>query len=82
MIFTGPCFSFKLDKSLMDKTFQCAWNIGVGVELFKHLQIAGSYGFGINDIAKGVFKSQDINVNLVQLKAKNNYWTVTAAWLF
>lgn len=83
-IFTGPNFAFKLDKSLMDKTFQCAWNVGLGVELIRHLQISGSYGFGINNVAKGVFKTADpsFSGNIEQLKAKNNYWTVSAAWLF
>lgn len=82
-IYTGPSFAFKLDKSIMDKTFQCAWNIGIGVELIKHLQISGSYGFGINNVAKEVLKNADHDfVNVEKIKAKNNYWTVSAAWLF
>lgn len=82
-IYTGPSFAFKLDKSIMDKTFQCAWNIGIGVELIKHLQISGSYGFGINNVAKGVLKNVDPDFgNVEKIKAKNNYWTVSAAWLF
>ncbi len=82
-IYTGPSFAFKLDKSIMDKTFQCAWNIGIGVELIKHLQISGSYGFGINNVAKEVMKNVDPNFGDVEkIKAKNNYWTVSAAWLF
>lgn len=79
-IFTGPAFAFKLDKNtiyaLETKTCQVAWNIGVGVELIKHLQISGSYGFGMNNIAK------HLDVDTQDLKVKNNYWTVTAAWLF
>lgn len=78
-IFTGPGFSFKLDKNTVDylktKTCQVAWNVGLGVELVKHLQIGASYGFGINNIAKNWVDAQDLNV-------KNNYWTVTAAYLF
>lgn len=82
-IYTGPSFAFKLDKSIMDKTFQCAWNIGIGVELIKHLQISGSYGFGINNVAKEVMKNADPDFgNIEKIKAKNNYWTVSAAWLF
>lgn len=82
-IYTGPSFAFKLDKSIMDKTFQCAWNIGIGVELIKHLQISGSYGFGINNVAKEVMKNVDPDFGDVEkIKAKNNYWTVSAAWLF
>lgn len=78
-LFTGPSFAFKLDKNSVDalktKTCQVAWNVGVGFELIKHLQISGAYGFGINNIA-------DHWVNTTDAKVKNNYWTVTAAWLF
>lgn len=80
-VLTGPSFAIKLDKNSIDyvktKTCQVAWNVGVGVELIKHLQITGSYGFGINNIVKltGV-------VDTEKVKIKNNYWTVTAAWLF
>ena len=60
------------------KTFQTAWNIGVGVELFNHLQVAGSYGFGMNNIMKEVAGINTTN----DFKVKNNYWTITAAYLF
>ncbi len=80
-IFTGPSFAFKLDKNMADaiktKTCQTAWNVGLGFELVKHLQIQGSYGFGMNNII-----SDKIGVNAVTSKVKNNYWTVTAAYLF
>ena len=82
-IFTGPDFAFKLDKNIISemktRTCQVAWNIGLGLELFQHLQVAASYGFGINNIAD---KLPDNFVNTTDLNIKNNYWTVTAAWLF
>lgn len=84
-IFTGPDFAFKLggkDDVFKTKTFQCAWNVGLGVELINHLQISGSYAFGVNN----VFDTLNIpgeNMHLTNsIKTKNNYWTVTAAWLF
>ncbi len=84
-LFTGPNIAFRLDKSITDdindiksRTCQVAWNIGLGVELIRHLQVAASYGFGINNI---VSKATD-KVTPTQIKAKNNYWTVSAAWLF
>ncbi|MBD5270138.1 MAG: PorT family protein [Bacteroides sp.] len=80
-IFTGPTFAFKLDKSIMDRTYQAAWNVGIGVELINHLQVSGSYGFGINNVAKEVFKDGLLG-EASKLKANNNYWTVSAAWLF
>lgn len=79
-IFTGPSFDFKLDKNTVDafktKTFQTVWNVGLGIELVKHLQIGASYGFGMNTIAKVV------NFTSEPIKYHNNYWTITAAYLF
>lgn len=81
-IFTGPAFAFKLDKNtlkdIQTKTCQVAWNVGIGFEFIHHLQIQGSYGFGINNIADGFY-----GINTTDnVKLKNNYWTITAAWLF
>lgn len=85
MVYTGPTMALKLDKStfrdLQTKTVQMGWNIGVGLELVKHLQISGGYTFGINNVAKKVSVLND-NVSIGNVKVKNNYWTVTAAWLF
>lgn len=79
-LFTGPSFDFKLDKSTLDdfktKTFQAVWNVGLGLELVKHLQIGASYGFGINNILDKVYNEAN------PIKLHNNYWTVTAAYLF
>lgn len=79
-IFTGPSFGFKLDKSTLDavktKTFQAVWNVGLGLELVRHLQIGASYGFGLNNIIKSLPLGVDSQ------KYHNNYWTITAAYLF
>lgn len=79
-IFTGPSFDFKLDKNTVSdfktKTFQAVWNIGLGIELVRHLQIGASYGFGMNNIAKKISSEID------PTKLHNNYWTITAAYLF
>lgn len=84
-IFTGPSASFRLDKdggSFKTKTVQWNWNLGVGLELIKHLQVGASYGWGINNLMK------DVNVKGLEgyttdnLKMRNDYWTVTLAWLF
>lgn len=78
-IFTGPDFSFKLDKNTLEafktKTCQVAWNVGLGLELLRHLQIGASYGFGINNIAENYGINTEENI-------KNNFWTITAAYLF
>lgn len=79
-IFTGPSFGFKLDKSTYEdfktKTFQAVWNVGLGIEFVKHLQIGASYGFGLNNIVK---MATDV---ANPIKYHNNYWTISAAWLF
>lgn len=87
-IFTGPSFAFRLDKNKKDLNFiqtkstQAVWNIGIGFELIRHLQIQGGYGFGINNILQTADK---LGANVPDIgfeKMRNNYWTVTAAWLF
>ncbi|MCC8038692.1 MAG: PorT family protein [Bacteroidales bacterium] len=81
-IFTGPSFAFLCSKKSMDalknKSFDCSWNFGIGVELISHLQIQGSYGLGIT---KSVESNLDTNGNSIY-SGKDRFWTVTAAWLF
>lgn len=82
-IYTGPTMALKLDggdtSSFKTKTVQMGWNVGLGLQLIKHLQIGAGYTFGINNVMKYV--PQDY-ASVGKLKVKNNYWTVTAAWLF
>ena len=82
-LFTGPSFSFLTSKTAItdmykNKKFDIAWNFGVGVELISHLQVAASYGLGMTktvETLSGYNGAQPID-------GKNNYWTITAAWLF
>lgn len=85
MVYTGPSFAFKLDKNIYKnfktQTCEVGWNLGIGFEFFSHLQVSGGYTFGLNNILDG--KIADIMANApTDLKARNNYWTVTAAYLF
>ncbi len=82
-IFTGPSFAFltskrAINEAFENKAFDIAWNFGVGVQLFTHLQIGASYGLGIT---KTVSALTPLNAG-TKIEGKNNYWTVTAAWLF
>lgn len=77
-ITTGPDFSFLCSKknfenSIKNKSFDFAWNFGLGVQLFNHLQVAANYGLGISNSVSG---------NDAMYDSKNRTWTVTAAWLF
>lgn len=78
---TGPSFSILASKKAINaayknKSVDVAWNFGLGVELFSHLQVAASYGLGLNKTVSLV------GLNAAPIDGKNNYWTVTAAWLF
>lgn len=83
-IFTGPSFSVLLSgksiaEGVMNKKCDVAWNLGVGLQLFNHLQVGASYGWGLSDS----IVTDMIGVNSTnQIDGKNNYWTVTAAYLF
>lgn len=84
-IFTGPNVAVKLsgDRSYFDtKTTQWGWDLGIGVELIRHLQIGAGYTWGLNKLAEVVI-SDNAGLNYSnEIKVKNNYWTVTAAWMF
>lgn len=81
IIFTGPDFLIALNKQTMQnfetKTCEVGWNFGLGVELLKHLQVTGSYCLGMNNVVEATGL-----LNTVDLKAKKNYWTLSAAYLF
>ena len=89
-VFTGPTLALKLgghkDNFLTTKTAQWGWNVGIGVELIRHLQVGAGYTFGINNVVKTIDKTIGLPGMLPgaedNVKLKNNYWTVTAAWLF
>lgn len=82
-LFTGPDFAFltsrkAINEAWKQKKVDTSWNVGLGVELFKHLQVAASYGIGMSKAASAtglVHQGSDI-------EGKNRYWTVTAAYLF
>lgn len=86
-VFTGPAVAFKLGSdggSFKSKTAQWTWNLGIGLEFIRHLQIGASYGWGMNNLMKkvDVWSGGLGSYTPAKLKMRNNYWTVTAAWLF
>jgi len=81
-IFTGPSFAFltsgkAISEAWESNKFDVSWNLGAGLQLFTHLQVGASYGWGITKIAKHVVGANGGDVN-----GRNRFWTVTAAWLF
>lgn len=97
-IFTGPSFAFLLSGKSLDGTVMSyfeqnpvdiAWNLGIGIELFNHLQIGASYGWGLSNTYKKVQNYGIIDQNNVYGKyindlegVKKNCWTITAAYTF
>ena len=82
-IFTGPSFAFLTSKKhienfVHDKTCDIAWNFGLGLEFFNHLQVGASYGLGMTK----AFQAVNLAGDAAGIEGKNRYWTVTAAWLF
>lgn len=82
-VFTGPSFAFLCSKKAISefveaKKCDIAWNVGIGVELIKHLQIGASYGIGLTKPLQAI----KIAGEGAGIEGKNRYWTVTAAWLF
>lgn len=84
-ITTGPDFAFRLSKETVKdvvnvRNFDFAWNFGFGVELVSRVQIAASYGLGLNRALD--FAKPQNDFSTTEIKGKNRYWTVTAAYLF
>lgn len=79
---TGPEFDFLCSKEVVNnmKNKKCdvSWNFGLGVELIKHIQVAASYGFGITNAMEFV----GTGVDAANVRGKDRFWTVTAAYLF
>lgn len=77
-LFTGPAFSFLTSKksvsnAFRNRSFDASWNFGFGVELVKHVQVGASYGIGM---------TKAFNTGGSGINGRNNYWTITAAYLF
>ena len=83
-IFTGPDFAFLASKEAINDAWKShkvdvSWNVGAGVEFFKHLQLSASFGFGITKLSHLAGFTSEVND---AINGRNNNWTVTAAYLF
>lgn len=81
-LFTGPSFAFLTSKRAINQAFKyksvdTSWNVGLGLEFFKHLQVSAYYGFGLNNAIETLSE-----VEAVKIDGKTHCWTVTAAYLF
>lgn len=86
-VITGPDFSFRVSKAIMDdfKAKRCnvGWDFGIGVEVIQHLQIGATYTLGMNKAVKygGPLTGVDIDTKS-GIKGNTNGWTISAAWMF
>lgn len=88
-VLTGPDFSFRVSKEIMDdfKAKKCnvGWDFGIGVELIQHLQVSATYTLGMNKAVKYVGKINDTVAGIDTnsgIKGNTNGWTISAAWMF
>lgn len=79
---TGPDISLLLsddDKGdFKTRKWNTSWNVGFGVELFRKVQIHANYGIGLTK----AFEYLGKDVDSKPVEGKDNYWTITAAYLF
>ena len=80
-VYAGPSFAFRVGdnfkEQFKEKSFDTAINVGLGLELFNHLQIAGQYGWGLGSAME---VKNDLPDSV--MKGKSRAWTITAAYLF
>lgn len=88
-IATGPQYSWYMGSrnlktslgsigSLERSSF--SWNVGVGVNAMKHLQVGITYGIALGNT--GELKEDPFLQNIKKLNLKNNTWQVRLAYMF
>ena len=81
-VFMGPNFSilFKdnAPTSINNSKTCMSWDVGAGVDLFKHLRVSATYGIGMSKAMQYIDKEYDGGV----VNGKDKHWTLSAAMLF
>ena len=83
IVFTGPNISVivKDDSKIKctdDSRTKLSWDVGAGVDLFKHLRVTASYGIGMKKAMKVVGQEYEGD----HVEGKDHCWTVSAAYMF
>ncbi len=77
--FTGPSVSAgvsnKMPTRLSDVKMSLAWNVGAGVEMFKHVRMAATYSIQVS-------KTDVVNNGSLVRGKKGNCWTISASYMF
>lgn len=83
IVFTGPNISLVVKddskiKDPEDSRARLSWDVGAGVDLFKHVRLTASYGIGMNKVKELVGKEH----NDKPVEGKDHCWTLSAAIMF
>ena len=77
--FTGPSVSAgvsnKMPTRLSDLKMSLSWNVGAGVEMFKHVRVAATYSIQVS-------KTDVVNNGSLVRGKKGNCWTISASYMF
>ncbi len=87
-IYAGPSFAFKVGESIKsmgktldqadliikNKAFDVAINLGIGVEIIKHVDLAVQYGWGLGT-------ASELSIATMS-KVKTGAWTITLGYMF
>lgn len=77
--FTGPSVSAgvsnKMPTRLSDVKMSLAWNVGAGVEMFKHVRVAATYSIQVS-------KTDVVNNGSLVKGKKGDCWTISASYMF
>ena len=77
--FTGPSVSAgvsnKMPTRLSDVKMSLSWNVGAGVEMFKHVRVAATYSIQVS-------KTDVVNNGSLVRGKKGNCWTISASYMF
>lgn len=84
---TGPQFGFTVgDKTPSEvikfKSGNVTWNVGLGVRLVNHLEIAAAYNIALSNFGKVYVPSVSALTSSAKSDFKSNSWRVSAAYLF
>lgn len=83
IVFTGPNISVIVKddskiKCVDDSKTRLSWDVGAGVDLFKHLRVTASYGIGMKKAMKCIGQEYEGG----HVEGKDHCWTVSAALMF
>ncbi|MCD8387027.1 MAG: porin family protein [Bacteroidales bacterium] len=80
-VFTGPEFAVLCSKKAIQdgwksKSFDSTWNFGLGLQLLSKVQLAASYGIGMNKISEMTYAGEAVDLG------RTKAWRVTLAYFF